>query len=273
MVEETVALLMCVYKGDRLEFVIEATESIFRQSRRPEQIIIVIDGPIDSDLENFLIRTSFEHGEVLIKRLKQNIGFPMALNKGLDLVRSDWVARFDADDIMDEKRIETQMSFIQKGPVDLVGGQIREFDNQNNSWERRVPNSIEGIKKMLPWRNPLNHVTVMYRRELINAYRYRDIPGYEDYDLWYRVLQNPKIILYNIDSILVNVRTGVAMYGRRSGLNYAIREYRFRALTAKYSDNLLIHWFAGFARMLTSLFPKEAKPFIYRWFLRNGVNS
>lgn len=273
MGRETVSILMPVYKGDKLEYLTEAIASIFNQTKQPDQIVIVIDGPVEKKLGTYLSQISRSNKFLKILKLDENIGLPLALNEGLKLVDSDWIARFDADDIMDPKRIETQMNFVEGKNFDLVGGQIREFDEQNNILERLVPFEKNSIKKMLPWRNPFNHVTVMYRTNLINTFKYRNIPGYEDYDLWFRVINNPTINICNIDSILVHVRAGNLMYRRRSGISYAMRELYFRLMSAKFSHNLFIHWCAGFSRALISLLPSVSKSTLYKWFLRTGVKN
>lgn len=269
MSDYSVALLLCVYIGDKLEPVKKAVESIFEQSLQPDQIIIILDGPVLVGVEKYLDQMDTLHDNIVLKKLLKNIGLPMALNYALDFVNCNWVARFDADDIMQKNRIMEQVNYLKNNSIDVLGAQIEEFDDLKNNFNRNVPLNIEDIKKRLPWRNPFNHVTIIYKTSVIKSYLYRDIPGYEDYDLWYRLLQNVDMKVANLDIVLVKVRVGLEMYGRRSGLDYAIRELRFRSYTAKYSSNLFIHWIAGVCRMFISIIPKEFKSPIYKKLLRS----
>ena len=45
------------------------------------------------------------------------------------------------------------------------------------------------IKKMIPFRNPFNHPSICFKLSSIKSLDggYRDIPYYEDYDLWIRL--------------------------------------------------------------------------------------
>jgi hypothetical protein len=269
MSDYSVALLMCVYIGDKLEPVKNAVESIFEQSHQPDQIIIILDGPVFVEVEKYLDQLDSFHDNIVLKKLLKNIGLPMALNFGLDFVMCNWVARFDADDIMQKNRIMDQVSYLKNNSIDVLGAQIEEFDELKNNFNRNVPLNIEDIKKRLPWRNPFNHVTIIYKTSVIKSYLYRDIPGYEDYDLWYRILKNADLKVANLDVVLVRVRVGLEMYGRRSGFSYAVRELKFRKSTAKYSSNLFIHWIAGICRMFISIVPKEFKASIYKKLLRS----
>lgn len=271
MLESSISVLMPVYHGDDLSNLMSAVNSILNQTLLPDQIVIVVDGPIESKIMKYLHRINERHELIEIIKLEYNIGLPGALNHGLNFVKSAWVARFDADDLMVPNRLELQKKFIQNNNVDVIGGQIREFDENNNWCERLVPTDIQSIKKLIPWRNPMNHVTVMYKTHLIKKYKYRNINGYEDYDLWFRLLNNPKVKFVNLKTNLVDVRAGSQMYLRRTGLTYALGEIRFRFVTSKYSENLLKHWFAGILRSLISIFPSNVKALFYRNLLRKGL--
>lgn len=271
MNEPTICVLMPVYYGDDLNNLILAVNSVLNQTLLPNQIVIVVDGPIRTEVINFLNATSEHNNLIEIVKLENNIGLPGALNYGLKFVKSDWVARFDADDLMVPNRLEVQKEFIVKNQVDVIGGQIREFDENNNWCERLVPTDIQSIKKLIPWRNPMNHVTVMYKTNLIKQYWYRNISGYEDYDLWFRLLKNPKVKFVNLKNNLVDVRGGSQMYLRRAGLTYALGELRFRFVTSRYSENILKHWVAGILRSLISIFPSKVKALFYKNLLRKGL--
>ena len=272
MINPTVSVLMPVYHGDNLPHLELALDSVLKQTLQPDQILIVVDGPIDADIMSYLEKKEISHQSIDILRLPKNLGLPNALNTSLEFIKSDWVARFDADDIMVSDRLEVQVDFIKSNDLDVLGGQIREFDEIGNYLERTVPVGLQAIKKMLPWRNPLNHVTVMYRSSLIKRYKYRDIKGYEDYDLWMRLLSGPNVKISNIPNILVEVRAGSRMYSRRVGITYALNELNFRVATSKYSKSFIRHWASGILRSTISLFPQKTKAMVYLFFLRKKAN-
>lgn len=271
MTSLTVSVLLPVYSGDRLEHLSAALDSVLVQTKKPDQIVVVVDGPVDEAVLQYLTEVQLKNPIIDVFTIPKNVGLPSALNFGLSQVKCEWIARFDADDLMLPNRIKLQTDFVAQNRVDVLGGQIVEFDEKGILKERRVPNEADAIRKMLPWRNPINHVTVMYKAALIKHHRYRDMPGYEDYDLWYRLLSDKNIVFKNINERLVDVRAGSAMYRRRVGIIYAVGEIRFRMATSKYSENRLKHWTAGILRAFISLAPKNVKALGYKKFLRKDI--
>ena len=185
MNEPSITVLMAVYHGDCLDHFTLALDSVFSQTLLPDQIVVVVDGPVKPEIDKYLDDMKKCHICLDVIRLEKNLGLPEALNYGLQFVKFNWIARFDADDLMVANRLELQRDFLLKNNVDIFGGQIREFDEGGNWCERSVPTDIISIKRLLPWRNPVNHVTAMYRTDLIKKFKYRNIKGYEDYELWF----------------------------------------------------------------------------------------
>jgi hypothetical protein len=136
----------------------------------------------------------------------------------------------DADDIAVRDRFERQMGYLMKHPeLDLLGGWICEFETD---WvhecrrERRVPTRHEEILHYARYRNPVNHMTVIFRKEAVReAGGYLPMEGFEDYYLWMRMLAGGKR-LGNLPRILVRARAGRGMIRRRRGWRYVREEWR-----------------------------------------------
>ena len=93
------SVLMSVYKKDRLEFVKTALESIVNQTRKPSEIVLVVDGPVDTELGQWLQDYEEQNKMVQIIVLEENLGLGNALEIGLNRCSYELVARMDADDI------------------------------------------------------------------------------------------------------------------------------------------------------------------------------
>ena len=160
---------------------------------------------------------------------------------------------------------------IKANIYDFFGGQIVEFDELNSHilGIRRVPLCSSDIIFMLPKRNPFNHVTMCIRRKLLQENPYPNIPGFEDYALW-ATLISKGYKFGNIDKILVKVRAGSNMLGRRSGLNYIKLEMKLRRhiISLRFYKTNRIIWY-GILRCLSFLLPLRVKSIIYRKYLRN----
>lgn len=217
------SVLISVYKNDDPVFLGEALKSISTsQTVKPAQIVIVLDGPVSEEAHkiiNDLIQKESKI-EFTVVPLESNKGLAAALNVGIDYCKYEWIARMDSDDISLPDRFMKQVEYIeQNSDIDIVGGTISEFQNKPGDIhsERHVGLSQQEIEKMAKSRTPMNHVSVMYKKQaVINAGKYsEDFGKLEDYKLWVDMIANGTR-MRNIDDILVYVRTGNGFIARRS---------------------------------------------------------
>ena len=227
------SVCMSVYKNDRPEYVDIAIQSIFiKQTVKPNEIVLVVDGPISMELESLIDNYATKYSEIFtIIKLEKNQGLGNALRVAVEKVKYDWVARMDSDDIAAPDRFEKQKSFLQANlDVDIVGGQITEFiDVESNIVGlRNVPLLSADINVNIKARCPFNHMTVMFRKDKILAVgNYIDWHYNEDYFLWIRMFL-AGCQFANLPETLVNVRVGKEMYQRRGGWKYFLSEAKLQ---------------------------------------------
>ncbi|MGI2294933.1 glycosyltransferase [Paenibacillus sp. GXUN7292] len=219
------SVLMSVYIKESPKFLEQSLESLLiNQTLLPTDIVLVKDGPLTDGLESVIAKYKLQFPDRLnVIGLAENQGLGKALNIGLAYCNCELVARMDSDDISAEHRFETQIKlFEQNKSLDIVGGNIIEFYDTPLSpiSERKVPLKMQDIIKMMKRRNPMNHVSVMFKKSaVINAGGYQHLPYLEDYYLWIRMVES-NCLMANIDDTLVYVRTGAAMYKRRGNKEY-----------------------------------------------------
>lgn len=265
---EKFSVLISVYIADRADWLKESIDSVLRQTAKPDEVIIVCDGPVKPELEVLFT----EYGDrIKVYRFKENRGLGSSLNDGLEKCRNDLVARMDSDDISDPKRFEKLLSVFASGDFDLVGSFIDEFSGstKNIISTREVPLTQEEILRFAKKRNPFNHPSVMFRKSsVISAGGYEDFPLFEDYWLWVRMLQKGAYCA-NIPEVLLHMRSGDELYRRRGGASYAGKLWRFRK--ALYRSG-----FTSFGEFLSSallhaavsLMPNALREAIYKNLLR-----
>lgn len=265
------SVLMSLYARERPEYLRQCLASLAAQTLPPNEIVLVCDGRLPENLE--AIATGFS-GSLPIKivRLPENVGLGRALNAGLPECAHEWVCRMDTDDICHPERFARQLAFVAAHPqIDLCGGQIDEFTHSpvDSARSRHVPTEHEAIVRFAKSRNPVNHMTVCYRKSaVLSAGNYRHAPLYEDYDLWVRMLLKG-CRFANLPEVLVYARSGDEMYRRRGGLTYARNELAmqwrfFRAgfLSApQWAKNVLL-------RLPVRLLPNRVRQWVYRSLLR-----
>lgn len=267
------SVLMAIYINDKPRYLKEALESILYQSKLPNEIVIVQDGIITKELESILNKYIKNYdGLFKIVKLEKNVGLGNALAKGINECSNEIIARMDSDDICVQNRFEKQIKIFRDNKnIDIVGSSIYEFYESKDKIkaERKVPSLHSKIVNYAKKRNPMNHMTVMYKKScVVAAGNYKDMLYCEDYYLWVRMIVSG-CTFYNIEEPLVYARTGQDMYKRRGGVNYIKSEYRLQKELNKLG---FIDKKAGvfnfIIRSIPRIIPNKLREIIYLKILR-----
>lgn len=267
------SVLMSVYKRESPLFLREALESLAIQTVRADEVVIVKDGPVGSDLDD-AIASYGRKLPIMCLQLERNEGLGPALSAGVDRCNADMIARMDADDICVRDRFEKQLAFLERNPeVDVVGGAIAEFKDDSRKVEsiRRMPCDPASLGRAARRRNPLNHMTVMFRKaSVLAAGSYQACPGFEDYYLWARMLMRG-CSLHNLPDVLVHARCGNGMQQRRGGFSYLQAEtalqHKFLAMDFVSKPQFLLNLAA---RLPIRVAPVSLRATFYRVALRSS---
>lgn len=272
--EKTYSVLMAVYGKEKPEFFRQSIESMLAQTLPFSDFVLVCDGALTHELNEVISWAQEEMGEKLqIIRLKENKGLGKALRTGVSRCRCSVIARMDSDDISRPDRCERQFRIIERDGYDLVSGTLQEFVREPGDMDRLrvLPRTSEEILQYAKKRNPFNHPCVMFRKEsVLRVGSYQDFPGFEDYYLWIRMLRKG-CKGYNVQEVILDMRTGNGMYDRRGGRDYLYWVLRFQRylycknfITKKeYIQNCLV-------RTTVGAIPGGAREKFYHVFLRNG---
>jgi glycosyltransferase involved in cell wall biosynthesis len=265
------SVLMAVYGRDDVQLFEKAVDSVFGNTIQPDEFVLVVDGPVPELLAHTIRRIVGNQG-VRPVWLPENVGLAKALNRGLQEVRTEWIARADADDVNLSDRFWKQADAISSlsGEVDLLGGFITEVDrNDVPIAVRAVPLTRERIVRRLTTRNPFNHMTVAYRTAAaLSVGGYPDIHLKEDYGLWASMIANGARCL-NLPDVLVRATTGRAMYKRRGGLKHAHSEVALqRHLYRLGQAGLASAIGVGAVRAAASCVPSGLRGWLYEAVLR-----
>lgn len=269
--------LASIYKNTKLEELIVALECMEKQTFKPEQIVIVIDGPVSEDVKSFVYSKKNENTSLYtIVPSEENIGLGKALALGMKSCRNELIARFDTDDICVLDRCEKQVGYMEQHPdCSVVGANIMEFiDNiENVVGCRQVPETHNEIVNFMKKRCPLNHMAVLFRKsEVEKAGGYQDWWLNEDSYLWARMyLAGCKF--YNIQENLVYARVGKEMYARRGGYKYYLSEKGlFKFMYKNKIINFAEYTIAKCIRFVVQvLMPNGIRQWFFKTFARRRV--
>ena len=227
---------MCVCSSDKLEYLVQAVESIVNQTLVASILIIYVDGEVSAAADEYL--SDLESERLILLRGAQRRGLPSGLNTIIEEVLKNhpavkYIARMDADDIADVTRLSVQRNYLDARPdVDVLGSWCMEFDDTGEEFLKRMPPQAE-LLRFSCYRSPLVHPTAFVRRRAFEAgYRYRvDLLKAQDYDLWSRLMCGG-YTFDNLQQPLLRYRVNRQMYQRRAGFRLVWRETRMRLLHA-----------------------------------------
>ena len=222
-----ISCLGSIYSKTILKELIFSLDSIITQEYIPNEIILIVDGYITKEIYSFLKFLESDNKIIKVFYLKENEGLGLALNYGLKKCSNNLIARFDTDDINLKNRLKIQYDQINNGNISILGCSVLEFqDDFNNIILKTVPEDYINIIKTSRIRNPLNHPTVIFRKnDILRIGGYRDVRFFEDYDLWLRSIKS-NLIIKNINIPLVAMKRGTYLF-RRTGLRYLFHELNF----------------------------------------------
>lgn len=269
------SVLMCVYGGDDPEWFHAAVDSILDQTAKPDEVVLVVDGPVPGAMDAVI--AGYEADPVFhVIRLPENVGHGEARRTGMAACTHDLVAVMDADDISTPDRFEKQLNVFANDPaLAVVGGIITEFvDTPDNTVGcREVFLTDAEIKQDMKKRCPMNLVTVMFRKKMVEqAGGFVDWHCEEDYYLWLRMAR-ADMKFANIPDNLVHVRVGKEMYQRRGGWKYFASEARLQRWMLRHKVIGPVTYLTNVTKRLIVqvLLPNRLRGWVFQRFARKQV--
>jgi glycosyltransferase involved in cell wall biosynthesis len=174
-----ISVVIPAYNAAR--FLPRCLESVFAQTLKPDEVIVVDDGSTDNTAA-----LAEELGARVISQ--PNGGLSAARNTGIRNASSEWIALLDADDLWAPEKLEHQAACIRPETV-LVYTGIRFFDDHGSRGEQPAIDPVRAAK-MLRYCNPIPCTYLVRREALLLDGGYReDIRSLEDWEMLVR-LQN-----------------------------------------------------------------------------------
>ena len=267
------SVVLPIYRGDDAYLLTLAVTSLMGQSIQPNEIILVIDGYILPDIDSFISKIEKDSELFTVIRLAHNVGAGPARHIGIQNSSHQLIALMDADDFAFPYRFERQLEVFANMDVDVVGGLIVEAGGGSleHIKVRKVPQLHHEILKFAKWRQPVNNVTTMFKKEIyFRAGGFRSRPFFEDWDLWTRALMSGGRF-HNIQEPLVRVTAGAALVQRRRGADYRKSEIEFlKSLRSSGFINTTTFLVSMLIRTMVRYLPSRFVGFIYQNLLRTN---
>ena len=260
---------MSLYKKEHPDYLRLALDSMINQTIKPDEIILVEDGPLTDELYS-VVEEYKPYLKIVVN--KTNLGLGLALNEGLKVCNNELVARMDTDDISKPDRCEKQLKrFEEKPELSIVGSHIDEFvgTKENVISQRRVPLTSDAIYLYAKKRSAFNHPAVMYRKSAVLAEcGYSDLKRNQDVELFGRMLYKG-YKAENIDEALLWFRTSDELAVRRKSWENTksyintIKEF-WKIGYSSFGDYLIV----AVAQTGMFILPTKVQNWVYKRFLR-----
>ena len=198
-----ITVLMPAYNAGK--YIREAITSVLAQTHRDFELMVINDGSTDDTVSVVL---SFDDPRISIVN-KEHEGIAEALNTGLQLADTYYIARFDADDVCMPDRLEKQFNFLEDHPDYVLVGSDAEYIIENGDFLfsfKCIAHSNDEIQKNMYVYCPFIHSSVMYKKdEVVRAGGYNsNAHHFEDYLLWTSLAKMGK--MQNLRESLLKVR-------------------------------------------------------------------
>lgn len=269
-----ISVVMPLYSGTPSTELRRALESVYAQTCPPCEVILVEDGPLHAEHHAVIDEFAGAFPELRRIVLDENRGGGVAMQEGLIAARGDWIAKMDADDVCLPTRLELESDLLRRERIDLVGGAMWEFSEDENhpTGLRAMPTSHERIAAAMRINNPINHPTVVFRREAaLRVGGYNDM-RMEDYDLWARMLRDGARMANLAEPVLL-FRADDRMFARRASWKLIRAEWRLQRNLRQYG----IIGTSGVVRNLVlrlgfRLLPRQLLRRVYRVILTRPID-
>ncbi len=213
-------------------------ESIFSQSEKPNEVIIIDDCSNMKEEYNQVI-SNLPNSEinVFIYFNEKNMGAPYSRNYGILKAQGDWIALVDDDDIWLKDKIKYQKNIIENSFINydfITCSSYIEKTNESKKISRIPEFFLTNPKKYILQSNYIMSPTVLIKKlALVNTGLFdEELPSCQDWDMWVRIILNgykiaiinKPLTIYkkdNIDSIGLskNAKKGYRLFLRKHFFN------------------------------------------------------
>ncbi|EKE05178.1 MAG: cell wall biosynthesis glycosyltransferase-like protein [uncultured bacterium] len=228
-----VSIIIPTYNSEL--FIEESLESVFKQTYKNYEIIVIDDGSSDSTRS---ILTKYKNRIVFLK--KNNGGPASARNLGIIHSKGKYICFLDSDDLWSPSKLQDQVEYMNHNDCELSYTDSKVFITK----DKKVINlgilkcDLKGtIFKDLFWNNFLINSTVMIKRICIDSVGLQNeskkIIGAEDYEYWLRVSLVFKI--GHIPKTLTSYRLhNNNLLGNSYEKSFSLCEYIYRDIFASH---------------------------------------
>lgn len=194
-----VSVIVTAFNAEK--YIAQTLESIYEQTLKDFELIVVNDGSTDSTLS---IVDSFSHHDNLTIVNKQNQGVSAARNSALERVKGDYVVMVDSDDVLEPNMLQDLFDTADQKGADIVVGAYTNVNlYQKLTLLRECPRLEETTSNVADFAIDLfKHQLLspvwnkLYRRSFVKDFNFENLQVGEDLVFNLKLLQKSAKIEY-----------------------------------------------------------------------------
>ena len=237
---------------NRASLVLETLQTVFRQER-PADEIIVVDNCSTDETASVVEEVMQRHSEVRFYQHPENLERAASRNTGMEHATSDYVTFLDSDDFMYRKNLADAEELVTRTGAKWFHNLYESVDDSGSRLRSWPFPRLGNTRKALAAGNFLSCIGVFLHRDIYQTYRFDTNPlltGSEDWDLWLRIAAE-----HDVDRI-PNVNSGIRQHEGRTVARQDLEQAEARVayiLNKLRSDAQMVSAFAPFLSLLTSV--------------------
>ena len=211
----TVSINLCCYNSEK--FLEETLQSIFAQTYKDWELVIINDGSTDSTEK--IIKEAIGQGYPISYYWQENRGLGYSRNEALKRSTGQYIAFIDHDDVWLPTKLEKQVPRFNDPDVDFVYGnyyQINADASQRHIGSIKPQPRGDVFRRFLKY-YPVNLQTVMLRKsslEKLDSLFDPELHMSEEYDLFMRLLYKGKAEYLDIPVAEYRIHEGMSSIRR-----------------------------------------------------------
>ncbi|WP_446893261.1 glycosyltransferase family 2 protein [Acinetobacter sp. NS4_7] len=251
-----------------------AIKSVLAQTFKDWELILVDDGSTDNSLK---IAQDFSARDNRIRVISDGLNkkLPARLNQIIKEAKYDYIARMDADDLMDPMRLELQLEVLKSNDIDLVTTGLYSIGENNEIQGKRILKNYQmQPEQILNGLTNLLHASLLAKKEwcLRNLYKEDNVLA-EDYELWltasikndlkYIVIEKPLYFYREVENVkkvkmIKGYNTQISVINRY--FKGIISESEKNKIIFKFNLKKIVVTFLDFLNLMPILEKKRVNP-------------
>ncbi|MDT0643088.1 glycosyltransferase [Zunongwangia sp. F363] len=228
LIKQLVSVIIPCYNHGK--YLAHAIDSVYAQSYRFFEVIVVDDGSVDNTKE-----VCGKYPEVRYV-YQENLGLSAARNTGVKNAKGEYLVFLDADDWLLEHALEHNIGYLKSDTraAFVAGGYQLYYEPEDKTWLIQQEITNDYYCELLEGNFIGMHAAVMYRHWIFKYFSFNTALRYcEDYDMYLQITRLFPIF-YHTNLIAVYRKHDDNMSANYSGMmDYALRALSFQKKNLK----------------------------------------